>query len=58
VTSPAYQPEDQAQPVPRPRLVEPVVLRDAITEYVAQLVQQAPPLSPDVRARLAGLLSE
>jgi hypothetical protein len=44
-------------PRPRPRLVEPVPLRDAMAEYVAGLVELAPPLSADLRAQLAGLLN-
>ena len=41
---------------PRPRLVDPVPLRDAMAEYVAELVELAPPMSADLRAQLAGLL--
>ena len=44
------------EPRPRPRLVGPVALADAISEYVAALVDVAPPLSPEIRAQLAGLL--
>jgi hypothetical protein len=55
VTSPA-RPLPDPEPRPRPRLVDPVPLADALTEYVAELVEMAPPLSADLRAQLAGLL--
>ena len=57
-----HQADDELRPllaeVPRPAVTEPVPLRDALTEYVAQLVKEAPPFSADLRVRLAGLLSE
>jgi hypothetical protein len=50
--------------VERERLAElveanpaPVPLADAISAYVAELVAVAPPLSADLRARLAGLFN-
>jgi hypothetical protein len=53
----AARPLPDPEPRPRPRLVDPVPLADAMAEYVAQLVEQAPPLSPEIRAQLAGLLN-
>ena len=52
----AARPLPDPEPRPRPRLVDPVPLRDAISDYVAELIDQAPPLSADLRAKLAGLL--
>jgi hypothetical protein len=57
MTAAATQPLPDPEPArPRPRLVDPVVLADALTEYVAELVELAPPFSADLRAQLAGLL--
>jgi hypothetical protein len=58
MTTAAALPLPDPEPRPRPRLVDPVPLRDAMAEYVAELVELAPPLSADLRAQLAGLLNE
>jgi hypothetical protein len=42
----------------RPRLTEPVPVRDAIAEYVAKLVAAAPLLPTEARAHLAALLTD
>ena len=42
----------------RPRLSEPVPVRDAIADYIAQLVADAPQLPADARAHLAALLTD
>jgi hypothetical protein len=41
----------------RPRLTEPAPFRDAIAEYIAKLVADAPLLSGEARAYLAALLT-
>ena len=42
----------------RPRLSEPMPVRDAIAEYIAELVADAPLLPADARAHLAALLTD
>ena len=42
----------------RPRLSEPMPVRDAIAEYIAKLVADAPQLPADARAHLAALLTD
>ena len=41
----------------RPRLSKPMPVRDAIAEYIAKLVADAPQLPADARAHLAALLT-
>ena len=42
----------------RPRLSEPMPVRDAIADFIAKLVADAPLLPADARAHLAALLSD
>jgi hypothetical protein len=42
----------------RPRPSEPMPVRDAIAEYIAKLVADAPQLSANARAHLAALLTD
>jgi hypothetical protein len=42
----------------RPRLSEPVPVRDAIADYIAKLVADAPQLPAEARAHLAALLTD
>ena len=42
----------------RPRPSEPTPVRDAIAEYIAKLVADAPQLPADARAHLAALLTD
>jgi len=51
------RPRDSAD-AERPRRTEPVPLRDAIAEYIAKLVANAPLLPAEARAHLAALLSD
>jgi hypothetical protein len=55
VTATAH--ERQAdEPRPRLRLAEPVLVADALDEYVRKLVDQAPDLSPRIAERLARII--
>jgi hypothetical protein len=51
---PPRDPVDSDQPWPS----EPMPVRDAIAEYIAKLVADAPQLSADARAHLAALLTD
>ena len=42
----------------RPRLSEPMPVRDAIADYIAKLVANAPQLLAEARAHLAALLGD
>ena len=42
----------------RPRLSEPMPVRDAVADYIAKLVADAPQLPAEARAHLAALLTD
>ena len=55
---PPAPPPGDAEPTPeRPRLGEPMPVRDAIAECVAELVDQAPELSPRIADKLIRIIS-
>ena len=51
---PPRDPADSEQPRPS----EPMPVRDAIAEYIAKLVANAPQLAAEARAHLAALLTD
>ena len=51
------QPRDPADSE-RPRLSEPMPVRDAIADFIAKLVADAPLLPAEARAHLAALLAD
>jgi hypothetical protein len=54
---PPRHPAD-AKPTPeRPRIAEPMPVRDAIAECVAELVDQAPELSPRIADKLIRIIT-
>jgi hypothetical protein len=55
VTATAHERQGD-EPRPRLRLAEPVLVADALDEYIRKLVDQAPELSPRIAERLARII--